>query len=105
MVHRVVHHPVPHRRFMNHPMLGIENMKAMIRTVMVCNGNEVIVQSKDIIFKMAFKNLYIGTLTLSPAELSPGRKKCRHLNHFIKKHVRHTRIPCFQNSLRDVGCV
>jgi len=74
----MVYQPITYARFTDNTMLRVVNMKSVVWAVSVSFASQIIMQSKHIILKEAFKLLHISFATLPPPELVPAVKKiCR----------------------------
>ncbi len=67
----MVHKTVPHRRFVDHAMLWIENVKPMIRAVAITAAHKIVVKFKHMIFEVPLEFLNVPPIAFASAELAP----------------------------------
>ncbi len=69
--HGVVQHPVPHRRFVDVPLLRVADVEALVRAVLVGLVFQLAVEAEDVLLKMPLEPHDIGLIPFSPLEGIP----------------------------------
>jgi hypothetical protein len=82
--HRMMKHPIAHRRFMNMAHLGVTNIEAAIRTMFISTSKEFMSQAKDIFFNTRFKFCNINLASLVFFERIPRGKKILRRDYVLK---------------------
>lgn len=91
----MMHEAITNGRLVDHAMLRIKDVEAMIWSMPIRSALKVVMQVKNMILEMALELPHIGFGTLPASEFTPGGKKIIQCNNFSKyvPHIRSASIP------------